>query len=104
MPMIRQDLSRAYVLTVCANGTVHIKDPGSAPVDGTLPVFSTSTREEAEGLRVLHCKLARDGSGLYFLNEPPKDVDDLGRVSDLFRHSHDRRTVRQKNARETSAR
>jgi len=90
MAMTRDDLSRRYLMTVCALGSVHIHELGASPVEGTLPVFSTHTREEAESLRVQHCRLARDGSGLYHLNEPPKDVRDLGRVSDTFRQSYAR--------------
>lgn len=87
MPMMREDLSRDFFLDVCANGTVHIRPRGQMIQNGLLPVFSTSTYEEAQALRVRHCRLSRDGSGLYTLNETPTSVDDLGRVSELFRHS-----------------
>jgi len=86
MPM-HDDLGRKFRLDVFANGVVMIRNQGS-PLDGALPVFSTDTHEQAESLRTQHCKLARDGSGIYRLNEPPADVDDLDRVSTLFRTSY----------------
>jgi hypothetical protein len=86
------DLGKAYTLWVDAAGGVTVAPTGRG-VKGSLPVFSTDTEEQAKALRVRHCKLARDGSGLYFLNDPPKSVADLGKVSDLFRA-----TVGQKGA------
>lgn len=88
MAMMREDLGRNFYLDVCANGSVHIREKGHQIEDGLLPVFSTDTHEEAEKLRVRHCRLARDGSGLYFLSVPPQGVEDLGRVSDLFRKDY----------------
>lgn len=89
-PMNVNDLSRSYFLDVCAAGTVHIRKRGrkQAMGGGMLPVFSTDTKDQAEQLRVLHCRLDRYGSGLYTLNDPPKSMDDLDRVSDLFRASY----------------
>jgi hypothetical protein len=88
------DLSRRFIISVCANGTCHIHDKSNEkPVRGTLPVFSTNTKEEAESLRVYHCRLARDGSGLYSLNERPRDVSDLAGVSDMLRASYAKRTA-----------
>lgn len=98
MPMIREDLGRRFILTVCAAGSVHIHEIGAAPVEGTLPVFSTDTQKGAEALRVQHCRLARDGSGLYHLNERPKSVEELGRVSEMFRKSYSRMTSETANA------
>jgi hypothetical protein len=90
MGMTKDDLGRRFLLDVCANGSVHIRERGRpiSAVDALLPVYSTDTHEEAVTIRVRHCKLARDGSGLYFLNESPRDVSDLARVSDLFRETH----------------
>lgn len=85
MGMTKDDLSRPYLLDVCAAGTVHIRGPGDAKVKGTLPVFSADTEEQAKIIRVTHCRLARDGSGLYALNETPQSIDDLANVSDMFR-------------------
>lgn len=93
MPMIRSDLGRAFTMSVCANGSVWIQRHGQLE-SGTLPVFSTDTHEEAEQIRVRHCRRAKDGSGLYFLNDPPpRKVDRaqqfLGSVSDLFRKTYE---------------
>lgn len=84
--MQTSDLSRRFVMTVCANGTVHIFDKlNGRPESGTLPVFSTNTKEEAEQVRVRHCQLARDNNRIYVLNDRPRDVEDLVRVASLFR-------------------
>lgn len=90
------DLSRKFFLDVCARGTVHIRERGRLQTGGggLLPVFSTDTHEQAESLRVLHCRLDRYGSGLYTLNDPPKDVAGLDAVSDMFRASFARMTSR----------
>lgn len=96
MPMQPDDLSRRFFLDVCAAGSVHIRESGHPMHRGMrlLPVFSVDTYDAAEMLRVEHCRLARDGSGTYYLNDPPKSVDDLGRVSDLFRASWQRHVTR----------
>ncbi len=60
--MLKDDLSRPVKMTVCAAGTVHISEPGGRIEPGTLPVFSTRTKAEAEAIRVRHCRHARDGS------------------------------------------
>lgn len=92
---MNSDLSRRFVISVCANGTCHIHDKSNEkPVSGTLPVFSTNTKKEAESLRVYHCRLARDGSGLYSLNERPKDVSALSGVSNMFRASYAKQAAR----------
>lgn len=94
MSMIKSDLSRRFFLDVCAAGTVHIRERGSpgGAAEGVLPVFSTDTWDEANALRVRHCRLARDGSGLYTLNNPPEPGADameyLGGVSKLFRATY----------------
>jgi hypothetical protein len=84
--MAISDLSRRFIISVCANGSMHICDKRNNRLEsGTLPVFSTNTKAEAEALRVRHCRLARDGSGLYFLNERPANVGALAGVSDMLR-------------------
>lgn len=87
MAMQKGDLGRALTLWVDAAGCVTVQERGRG-VNGSLPVFSTDTREQAEALQVRHCRLARDGSGLYFLTDIPRGVEDLGKVSDLFRETH----------------
>jgi hypothetical protein len=82
------DLSRAVFLDVMASGHVFLRERGAPCTKGGLPVFTTNTMHEAEMLRVRHCRLARDGSGLYQLNEPPVDVADLSRIAELFRESY----------------
>lgn len=86
----RQDLSRRFILDVCAHGSVAIRERGHVIGDGRLPVFSTDTYDQAHDLRVLHCRLARDGSGVYFLNNKPNEDGDLGPVVDMFRQSYSR--------------
>lgn len=87
MAMQKNDLGRLVTLWVDAAGCVTARERGSG-VDGSLPVFSTDTREQAEALQVRHCRLARDGSGLYFLTDTPRGVEDLSRVSDMFRETY----------------
>lgn len=84
MSMQTGDLGKAFTMWVDAAGLVTVATKGRR-VDGSLPVFSVNTYEQAEALRIRHCRLARDGSGLYFLNNPPQNVTDLGEVSDMFR-------------------
>ncbi len=93
------DLSRRFIISVCANGSCHICDKSNERLErGTLPVFLTNTKAEAEALRVRHCRLARDGSGLYFLNERPKDVNALAGVSDMLREWWEKRGARENGA------
>lgn len=96
-------LSRRFLIYVIPSGTVFIGDRNmplllSAPVAisddvvrRALPFYSTDTREEAEALVTRFCRLARDGTGLYSLNEPPADIDALGGLSEMFRVQHSRR-------------
>lgn len=86
------DLSRQYFLDVMASGHVFIRERGSLAVQGSLPVFTTDTMKDAEMLRVRHCRLARDGSGLYQLNDPPNGIGDLARIADLFRSTYQPKT------------
>lgn len=93
MPMIKSDLSRDFTMSVCANGSVWVQPYGQLE-SGTLPVFSTDTREQAEQIQVRHCRRAKNGSGLYFLNDrPPSEIGEaqafLGGVSDLFRQTYE---------------
>jgi hypothetical protein len=83
--MLASDFGRRFIMTVAASGHVYIHERGRRAEPGTLPVFTTDTREQAEAIRVRHCKFASDGSGLYRLNDPPGNVDQLSDVSDLFR-------------------
>lgn len=91
--MLPSDLSRKFFLDVTASGHVFIRERGSVRRDGALPTFSTDTYDEAEQLVLRFCRRARDGSGLYHLNEVPADLDDLGRVSEMFRVAHERRVA-----------
>lgn len=86
--MTTDDMGRRFLIDVDAAGCTTIRERGKGKNTGGLPVFSTDTREEAESLIVRHCRLARDHSGLYFLNDPPHTVADLDRVSELFRATH----------------
>jgi hypothetical protein len=84
----KTDLSRRFFLDVTQSGHVFIRQRGRKP-NGALPVYSTDTAEEAEQIRVRHCHLARDGSGLYRLNEFAGDIEDLFKVGALFRATHE---------------
>lgn len=76
-------MGRPWILDVDANGNVTVRKQGSKR-DAGLPVFSTDTEAQARFLVATHCRLARDGSGIYTLNEPPKSVDDLSKVAEMF--------------------
>lgn len=84
----KTDLSRRFFLDVTQSGHVFIRSRG-ARIDGALPVYSTDTAEEAEQIRIRHCRSTRDGSGLYQLNDFGGEVDDLFAVGALFRTTHD---------------
>jgi hypothetical protein len=89
MPMTKDDLGREYFIDVTKDGACFVRQRGTGPCPhGGLPVYSTTTKEEAKNIIVRLCRLERDGSGIYRLNNPPSSVDDLGHVSDLFRASH----------------
>ncbi len=90
MKMTKIDLSRRFLLDVTKDGAVCIRERGSGEVTGGLPVYSTDTREEAESLRVDHCHLARDGSGIYRLNRFSGDVEALVAVAEMFHAAHTR--------------
>lgn len=85
--MNKDDLSRAVILDVTQSGHVFIRGRGAASMHG-LPVYSVDTYEEAEALQVRHCRRVR--SGLYRLNDWPEDpdVEELEKVTDLFRATH----------------
>jgi len=91
----KTDLSRRFFLDVTQSGHVFIRERGQKP-DGGLPVYTTDTAAEAEQIRVRHCRLARDGSGLYQLNEFGGEIDDLFAIGALFRATHE---TNQKRAR-----
>lgn len=91
-----QAFSRRYVIDCCANGSLHIRRRGQRMPQGLLPVFSTDTEEEAKTLRVRHCKLARDGSDLYHLNERPKGIEDLPNVTATLRATYEEMQARRK--------
>lgn len=95
--MVREDLGRRFILDVTADGTVLIRERGPQRIKDLvgLPVYSTDTAEEAESIRVTHCRRANDGSGLYRLTHWKVDqtgygsIDSLPEVSDLFRATHE---------------
>src|SRR5262245_22457417 len=66
--MVREDLSRRYFIDVTADGAAFVRGHGT-PVTVGVPGFWCDTYEQAKALIVLHCRLARDGSGVYHLNE-----------------------------------
>ncbi len=85
--MTQDDLKRAVLLDVDANGNVFIRRKGSGDKRIGLPVFSTDTEEQAMSIQARHCRRARDGSGRYTLNAFSGDVDDLTRVAEMFRET-----------------
>lgn len=87
------DLSRRFLLEVTRDGTVFIRE-ACAPTTGGLPVYSVDTWDDAEALRVRHCRLARDRSGIYRLNEFSGEEEDLDRVGALFKETHERQMAR----------
>ena len=76
---------RKFVLDVGKDGEVTVREQTTKRRlrDG-LPVYSTDTREQATALVVRHCRLARDGSGVYTLNEFDGRVESLPDVSAMF--------------------
>lgn len=99
MGLRKDDLGRRFLLDVTRDGAVFVRERGKGPCPhGGLPVFSTDTREEADDLIVHHCKLARNGTGIYRLNEGifPRDaqgngnVDNLEDVTVTFRLAHEK--------------
>lgn len=93
------DLSRQFFLDVMQSGHVFVRERGAPRRNGALPAFSTDTREQAEQIIVYFCRLARDGSGLYQLNDGDlRDLDDLNRTADLFRRHYE--TVQARRAAE----
>jgi hypothetical protein len=94
-------MGRRYLLDVSANGVVTIRDSrGVEGPNGSLPVFSTKTLAMAEALQVRHCRLARNKSGLYYLNEfDDGNVEDLVRVGTMFAEDYNRILARRKTER-----
>jgi hypothetical protein len=91
-----EDLSRKFLIDVTADGACFVRQMNEKPQHGGLPMFSTDTREEAESLIVLHCHLARDGSGIYRINNWPRDadIDAIYAAAALFRASYASRRAR----------
>lgn len=88
-------MSKPWILDCDANGNIVVREPGAKRAEG-LPVFSTDTKHQAEFLQVTHCRLARDGSGIYTLNDPPRSVDQLADVAEMFAATRERLIVRGK--------
>jgi hypothetical protein len=82
-------MGRRFILDVDAAGNVTIREQGAKRGAG-LPVYSTDTREQAETLQVMHCKLDRYGSGIYTLNKPPASVEALGAIAEMFSAARNR--------------
>lgn len=86
-------MGRKFLLDVKADGAVLIRERGLAPRLG-LPVFSCDTYEEADMLRVRHCRLMYDNT-TYRLNEFGGRVEDLAGVTELFAATFSRRQARE---------
>lgn len=95
----KDDLSRQFFLDVTKSGHVFIREKGSgrSSTDG-LPVFSTDTHEQAAMIRVHFCRLARDRSELYRLNECLGDAElelpDLDAIAQRFAAHYERQVER----------
>jgi len=98
MPLLRTDLDRRFFLDVTADGAVFIRERGHPKMSGALPTFTTDTHDQALMLQQRHCRRARDGSGIYRLNEPPTDLDALGGITDLFRLTYEAMLAREQRA------
>lgn len=84
-----------WIIDVDAAGNVVVRARGVKRREG-LPVFTTDTEAQASFLVVRHCRLARDGSGVYTLNEPPQSVSDLPRIADMFAETREAMIARGK--------
>lgn len=96
--MNTDDLSRRFSLDVTPDGALFIRKRGEKIHTGALPVFSVDTYDDADSLRTLHCRLARDGSGVYRLNTPPETLTGLYAWTDKLRASYDAMLARRKLA------
>lgn len=88
MPLYKDDLTRKFLLDVTADGSVFVRERGNGSrYPGSLPVFSTNTREQADSLVIRHARRAKDGSGIYRLNDFRSDLDSLDEWAETFRVS-----------------
>ncbi len=93
------DLDRAVLLDVSADGAVLARPRKSKMPQGYLPFFSTDTQKEAEQLIVFHCRLARDSSGIYRINDFKVGVyEEIDRAATLFRAQYERVLARKGTA------
>lgn len=92
--LTKDDLSRRFFLDVTADGAVFIRERGQPRTDGSLPIFTTDTYDEALMLQVRHCRRARDSSGVYRLNEVPADLEALYEVTAMFRGTYEANRAR----------
>ena len=88
----REDLSRPIKMHCCKDGTITYRKPGEPVFNGkALPVFSTDTKEQAEMIRVRFCSMAHGehpllpGQVWYALPNFSGELEELGRVTDMFR-------------------
>lgn len=93
MSQLLRDLSRQFFLDVTADGAVFIRERGLPLTAGALPVFTVDTHDQALMIQVRHCRRAKDGTGIYRLNERPEGLDALERITELFRVTYDARKV-----------
>lgn len=94
MSLHRDDLTRRFFLDVSADGAVSIRERGQPLTLCALPVFTTDTHEQALMIQLRHCKLARDRSGIYRLNECPDGLEALYEVAAMFRDTYESRRQR----------
>lgn len=91
------DTTRPFVLHVCADGTVTIRnqEQGEPVFNGAaLPVYSTTTREEAEALRGMLCSRVPaehpllPGQKWYKVPRFSGSLDEMPVVAARMRHLH----------------
>jgi hypothetical protein len=88
MALQKDDLSRKFLLDVTADGSVFVRERGKDDrYPGSLPVFSTDTRKQANSLIVRYCRRAKDGSGIYRLNDFDGELNSLDAWAETFRTS-----------------
>lgn len=89
-------LDRPIMLDIGKDGTITIRQRNATPFSGGVPVFSTDTIEEAQGLRTFLCteqdKLhpSMPGERWYTFDGFIGDVTEIPQVTELFIDAYQR--------------
>lgn len=89
--MVREHchLDRAVILHLWPSGKIVARDKADKrketkkAIQGSLPVFSVDSMEDANGLLAMMCKLSREDNETYFLPFTG-EVDDMAKVSAMM--------------------